>query len=150
MKQREAAAELPDCGERQHCQMDPAPCLCLPLVLMPNLSTVFLEEIDNAEGPNCSAGREKKTWIDEEEPGEERVEERGCSSEEGDCGCTIGNRIPKEAEPLVSYFSILSDTLTFRAEIVWESGSCNCLPCGQSLFFYATNNFSQAKQWSFL
>lgn len=59
-------------------------------------------------------------------------EERGGSSEEGDCGCT--NRFLKEAEPPVGYFSIPSDTLTSRAEIVWESGICNYLPCGQSLF----------------
>ena len=107
-----------------------------------NLSTVFLEEIDNAESPNCSAGRGKKTWIDEEEPGGEWVEEGGCSSEEGDCGRTTGNRFLKEAEPPVSYFSILSDTLTFRAEIVWESGLCNRFPCGRSLFFCMKNTFS--------
>lgn len=38
----------------------------------------------------------------------------------------------------------------FQDKIVWESGICNCLPCGQSLFFCTKNNFSQAKQWSFL
>lgn len=51
--------------------MPDAPCLCLPLVLTPSLSTGFLEEIDDAEGPDCSAGRGKKAGMDEEEPGGE-------------------------------------------------------------------------------
>lgn len=69
------------------------------------------------------------------------MEERVCSSEEGDCGCTIGNRFLKEAEPPVSYFSILPDTPAFRAEIVWESGIVSLVA---SLFVFCTkNNFSR-------
>lgn len=102
---------------------------------------VLLEETDNAEGPNCSAERGKKSWIDKEEPGGAWVEERGCSSEEGDCGCMIGNRFLEEAEPLVIYVSLHSDVLTFRAELGWESGICNHLLCGQALFSAAKRTF---------